>query len=385
MTAADSPRQKMEAFARRLIAPFLEVARSGEPLATAMPCETAALPRPDRAVHNPVEAIVRLLAGLSPWLELRYRRSGGRDQTLDALLSLLVKTLAQAMDTFETPARGGQALVEAAFLAQAMLRAPHALWAALDEHERATLLRALRGSRAIQPNQSNWRLFPAMVEAALIEFDPPANSGRIEEALHQIEAWYLGDGVYGDGPLLAIDYYGGYVIHPMMLEAAAVLARHTPAAQAMRQRIGHRFDRFCETLERQIGADGSFPPVGRSLAYRSAAFQPLALCALRPQPHPTLEAGQIRAALSAVIERSLGAPGTFDAKGWLRIGLNGAQPGLAEPYISTGSLYLCTQAFLPLGLGPGHPFWKVADRPWTQRRLWGMGHDLPPDTALEKR
>ena len=37
-------------------------------------------------------------------------------------------------------------------------------------------------------------------------------------------------------------------------------------------------------------------------------------------------------------------------EGWLRVGLGGHQPGIAEAYISTGSLYLCTAAFLPLGL-----------------------------------
>ena len=66
---------------------------------------------------------------------------------------------------------------------------------------------------------------------------------------------------------------------------------------------------------------------------------------------------QARAALDAVIRRTLDAPGTFDADGWLQIGLCGHQPGVGERYISTGSLYLATTAFLPLGLPPDDPFW----------------------------
>jgi hypothetical protein len=55
---------------------------------------------------------------------------------------------------------------------------------------------------------------------------------------------------------------------------------------------------------------------------------------------------------------------------------------LAEGYISTGSLYLCTTAFLPLGLPPGDPFWTAPAAEWTARRAWG-GADLPADHALK--
>ena len=44
--------------------------------------------------------------------------------------------------------------------------------------------------------------------------------------------------------------------------------------------------------------------------------------------------------------------------GWLTIGLSGHQPSLGEPYISTGSLYLCLCGLLPLGLPPDNEFWS---------------------------
>jgi hypothetical protein len=75
------------------------------------------------------------------------------------------------------------------------------------------------------------------------------------------------------------------------------------------------------------------------------------------------------------------APGTFDAQGWLRVGLCGHQPALAENYISTGSLYLCTVALLPLGLPANDRFWTDPGTDWTSRKVWS-GKNLTADHAL---
>ncbi len=92
---------------------------------------------------------------------------------------------------------------------------------------------------------------------------------------------------------------------------------------------------------------------------------------------------QVRSALTAVIRHVLDAPGTFDANGWLQIGLAGHQPKLGEIYISTGSLYLCATVLLPLGLPPSDPFWSAPAEDWTARRIWN-GLDWPADHALRK-
>jgi hypothetical protein len=75
------------------------------------------------------------------------------------------------------------------------------------------------------------------------------------------------------------------------------------------------------------------------------------------------------------------APGTFDGDGWLRIGFCGHQPGVGETYISTGSLYLCAAALLPLGLPASDEFWSAAPRPWTSALAWS-GQPFPIDHAL---
>jgi hypothetical protein len=92
----------------------------------------------------------------------------------------------------------------------------------------------------------------------------------------------------------------------------------------------------------------------------------------------------VRCALNAVQQRTLNATGTFSAEGWLQIGLAGHQPSLGERYISTGSLYLCSVAFLPLGLDPKDAFWFDAAAPWTQKSIWS-GHDAIPDHAMDTR
>jgi hypothetical protein len=89
----------------------------------------------------------------------------------------------------------------------------------------------------------------------------------------------------------------------------------------------------------------------------------------------------VRGALTAVMHRTLDAPNTFDANGWLQIGLAGHQPGLGEGYINTGSLYLCSTLFLPLGLPAEASFWSQPNQPWTSVKLWG-GQDAPADHAL---
>ncbi len=134
-------------------------------------------------------------------------------------------------------------------------------------------------------------------------------------------------------------------------------------------------------MERLIAPDGTFPVIGRSIAYRFGAFQLLAQAALMQQLPEELPPSQVRSALTAVIQRVMSAPDTYDANGWLRLGLYGSQPAIAETYISTGSLYLASTVFLPLGLPRSAPFWVNPAMPWTSQRAWG-GENLPADHAL---
>ena len=89
----------------------------------------------------------------------------------------------------------------------------------------------------------------------------------------------------------------------------------------------------------------------------------------------------VRSALTAVMKRMAEAPGTFDKNGWLQIGFCGHQQSVGEAYISTGSLYLCSAVFLPLGLRSSDPFWSAPEKAWTAKRIWS-GADIPADHAI---
>lgn len=125
------------------------------------------------------------------------------------------------------------------------------------------------------------------------------------------------------------------------------------------------------------------PPVGRSLAYRFGAFHLLAKVALLRSLPKDVSPQAVRAALYTVIKRQIEMPETFDKDGWLRVGFAGHQKGVGEGYISTGSLYLCSEAFLILGLPQSDAFWQGADKPWTQKKAWA-GEEFPIDHALSE-
>jgi hypothetical protein len=145
-----------------------------------------------------------------------------------------------------------------------------------------------------------------------------------------------------------------------------------------------RAQRFAVHLEHLISPEATFPPLGRSLAYRTGALQLLAQLALKASLPKELKPGQVRSALTAVTDRMLHAAGTYDDNGWLRIGFCGNQSVIGENYISTGSLYLASAVFLPLGLAETQPFWSAPAEDWTARRLWSGKH-APIDRALSDR
>jgi hypothetical protein len=331
-----------------------------------------------------LEAFGRLLAGLAPWLE-RPEDATVEGKSRARILDLARRALLQAVDPaspdFLNFTKDRQPLVDAAFLAHALVRAPHALAKSLDATTRARLVDALVSSRVTVPAFSNWLLFSAMVEAGLATLGAEWDKVRVDYALRQHEQWYKGDGVYGDGPAFHFDYYNSFVIQPMLLDVLDVCGPAVPAWEQMKEAVRARARRYAAIQERLIAPDGSFPPVGRSLAYRCGAFQLLAQMALRRELPAEVAPAQARGALTAVIRRTMDAPGTFDASGWLTIGFCGHQPGVGERYISTGSVYLCAVALLPLGLPPEDPFWSAPAVPWTSQRAFS-GQPFPIDKAL---
>ena len=379
--ARSGDRDAWTAVAVRVAAPVLTHLAAGT-LKARMPVEQAAGASRQEVTH--LEAVGRLFAGIAPWLELPADQSA-EGQLRRRFVDLAQRGLARAVDPgspdFLNFTRERQPLVDAAFLAQGILRAPRVLGDSLDPAVRRNLVAALESTRSIVPPYNNWLLFTATVEAGLKQLGAPWDRVRVDYALRQHDAWYKGDGAYGDGPEFHFDYYNSFVIHPMLADVLDACGSEMPAWKDLAARAARRAGRYASVQERMIAPDGSFPAIGRSLAYRCGAFHLLARAALQHALPDELRPAQVRGALTAVIRRTLDAPGSFDANGWLRIGLAGHQPGAGESYISTGSLYLCATALLPLGLPAADPFWSAPAEPWTAVRAWS-GQPFPIDHAL---
>ena len=339
----------------------------------------------DRAEYTYLEALGRTVAGIAPWLE-----EPAADMEEEMLRRDTAALVRQAISAAVNPAspdvmnfsRGYQPIVDAAFLSEGILRAPHELYEKLDEPVKRCLITRMKETRTRKPYASNWLLFSAMIEAFLryageADWDPM----RIDYALRQHMQWYKGDGVYGDGEELHFDYYNSYVIQPMLCDILRIVDGASSDWDAMRKSVFTRASHYASELEQLISPEGTYPVIGRSSCYRYGAFHSLAQAALLENLEEGITPAQVRCALTAVIQRMDACPGMFDADGWLNIGVCGKQPGMGEPYISTGSLYLCCTVFLPLGLPESAPFWSDPDADWTQRRIWA-GEDVSARHAL---
>ncbi len=369
----------------RISHPVLDALNKGQLKAT-MPVEAPHGNVESRREFTHLEAMGRLLSGIAPWLE-----SGASDAAEAALRERYADMARGAIHAGTDPKspdfmnfnKGSQPVVDAAFLTLAILRAPKELWQKLSPSTQQNVIRALQSTRVIKPGYNNWLLFSAMVEAGLCCMGAPWDVLRIDYAVRSVNLWYKGDGLYGDGPEFHWDYYNSFVIHPMLLKVLEVVSHSSAAWASFQPQSMLRAQRYAAIQERLISREGTFPPIGRSLAYRFGAFHLLADMSLRHRLPEGVSPEQVRSALTAVMRRMLAAPGTFDSQGWLRVGFCGDQPLIGEPYISTGSCYLCSAAWLPLGLPASDPFWAGPEKPWTAKKAWS-GENVAADHALRQ-
>lgn len=350
-----------------------------------MPVEAAPGREDDRRESTHLEALGRAMAGIGPWLDA-VELDAGEERKRAALAALAQQGIAHATDPsspdYMNFTQRKQRIVDAAFLAQGLLRCWNSVWLQLDDLTKDAVCTAMRQTRSDCPGFNNWLVFAAIIEAFLCKAGQEWDRMRVDYAIRQHDQWYKGDGVYGDGQSFHWDYYNSFVIQPMLDDILRVVTEHYDHWGKFKEPFADRLRRYSAIQARMIAADGSFPPFGRSLAYRCGAFHALAHSALHHDLPEELSPAAARCALNAVIHRTLAAAANFDSDGWLRIGLCASQPGLGEAYISTGSLYLCLCAFLPLGLPPHDPFWHDPDQDWPAKRIWA-GHDAANDHAID--
>jgi len=331
-----------------------------------------------------LEAFGRVMSGIAPWLNLE----GGSKEEVAlrnqyrqwALKAVANAVNPEAKDYLQW--NGGQPLVDASFLALGLIKCPW-VWEHLDPKVQEQVTTAFKVTRSTVPVYSNWILFTGMIEAFFCNYGLDYDAVRIEYGIREFsEHWYVGDGMYSDGMNFALDYYNSYVIQPYLATILKVVSKKNNRYNGYLPKFDKISKRYAEIQERLINTDGSFPVIGRSIAYRGGAFHHLADMASRRQLPESLKPAQVRGALTAIIQKTLEAPAAFTKNGWLNIGLYGHQPDAADFYITTGSLYLCATIFLPLGLPETDPFWAAPPAPWTAVKAW-TGQDFPADHALD--
>ena len=332
-----------------------------------------------------METFGRLMAGIAPWLSLPDDNSDEgikRRQLRDWAIKSYKNAVNPKSPDYLLWSGEGQALVDAAYLAESFIRGYNSLWLPLDSITKQRYIKEFTRLRHIDPPYTNWLLFSSTIESFLAKIGAGCDVYRVNSAIRKMEEWYTGDGWYADGPDFAFDYYSSFVFHPMYLET---LQNMKDSGRRTRIHYGKYYDRalkrtrkFAIVLERLISPEGTFPVFGRSMPYRMACMQPLALIAWQEKLPDGLTNGQVRAALTAVMHRMFDGKDNFNEGGYLTIGFCGSQPGIADWYTNNGSLYMTSLSFLPLGLPTTHPFWSDAPQPWTSQKAWS-GQPFPKD------
>lgn len=332
-----------------------------------------------------MECFGRLMAGIAPWLTLpddNTKEGQMRKQLRQWALASYRNAVDPKSPDYLCWGIGGQNLVDAAYIAESFLRAYDTLWEPLDSVTKQRYIKEFIKLRSIDPPYTNWLLFSSTIESFIAKAKGPFDEYRVNSTCRKMEEWYVGDGWYSDGPDFAFDYYSSYVFHPMYLETLQAMIDSKVINRLDYQKYYDRELRRCQKyaiiLERLISPEGTFPVFGRSIPYRMAALQPLALMAWYRTLPKDLSNGQVRAALTKVMHRMFDTNNNFNDGGYLTIGFCGSQPSVADWYTNNGSLYMTTLAFMPLGLPASDPFWTDAPQPWTQVKAWN-GKEFPKD------
>lgn len=320
-----------------------------------------------------LEAVGRCLAGIAPWLALPD------DNTEEGKLRIsLRKKVLKGIANGVNPSspdylnfrKEHQPIVDAAYLAHGFIRARKALWEPLDAQTKKRVVTEFKALRTRKAFESNWLLFSALIESFLLSIgEGDWDKQAVDKALSKFDEWYVGDGWYSDGPTFALDYYNSFVIHPMLVDILEILVEHNIKPQSDYDQALKRMVRYSDQLERMISPVGTFPVIGRSITYRTGAMQALAQVALEEKLPVGTSPSQVRCALTKVTENLL-RDEVFDENGWLILGLTGHTPEVADYYTSTGSLYMASLSFLPLGLPKENPFWSDPAEEWTSLKAW---------------
>ena len=333
-----------------------------------------------------IESFGRLMDGISPWLSLPEddTEEGKKRKKLHEWALLSYKNavdpnspdyLLWDIDEYR------QALVEAAYIAESFLRAPEITWEKLDSITKTRYIERFEKIRLIKPYDSNWLLFSGIVECFFVMIRKEPNKTKMYDIIKRMNEFYVGDGWYSDGPVFSMNYYNSFVIHPMLVHMLEIMEKNNIEAPITTKLALERMQRFNVFVERLISPEGTFPAFGRSIIYRMAVFQTLALTVWKYKLPENLNYGGVRNALTKVLNNMFNVNGNFNEGGFLTLGFAGHQPYISNSYSNNGSCYMTSLVFLVLALPSNHPFWTETPKPWTSIKAW-KGDAFPIDHEI---
>ncbi|WP_421511027.1 DUF2264 domain-containing protein [Enterobacter sp. JS8-1] len=206
-----------------------------------------------------------------------------------------------------------------------------------------------------QMPDSNWNYFAIMVQLGFRRAGLPYDQRAIDHRFALMDAYYLGDGWYSDGPGRPKDYYISMAFHFYGLIYAA-LSGDEARADVLRERSRL----FAQDFIYWSAADGASVPFGRSLTYRFAMvafWSAVAFSGLE-----VFTPGIVKGIILRHLRWWQQQPIT-DRDGILTLGF--AYPNLAmcEDYNSPGSPYWALKTWLILALPETHSFWLADEEP----------------------
>ena len=213
-----------------------------------------------------------------------------------------------------------------------------------------------QGCDAVIPN-NNWNFFPIMVQMGFKKAGLPWDSDAVATRFDLMEAYYLGDGWYSDGPGRPRDYYISMAFHYYGLLYAQNMADvDATRAYMLRQRA----ELFAQDFITLFSAGGQAVPFGRSLTYRfaEAAFWSAAAYSQLKVFTPGVIKGLILRHLRHWLKQPI-----FDRDGVLSIGYHTPNLVMAEDYNAPGSPYWACKLFLILALPQEEAFWQAEEAP----------------------
>lgn len=248
-----------------------------------------------------------------------------------------------------------QRMVEVAPIGLALALVPEQIVDPLSPAERQRVLDWLEPINRHPAPPNNWWFFRVLVNLGFARIGGPFDQAAVEESLRTIEGYWLGDGWYRDGVLQNTDFYNAWAFHFYGLIYAVLAAKTDPERSA---RFRERARRFAVDWEARFDSSGRIIPFGRSLTYRfggAAYWGALAFAGEEALPW-----GQLRHLWTQHLRWWTGQPiGRSD--GALSIGWSYPNLLMSETYNGPGSPYWSFKAFLPLALGPEHPFWSTPE------------------------